>query len=74
MFGVKVVVGLLPLPGNRFRSMASKIVKSTKLSKDGSLVESVACRIPLRTALPVVATQHSTVPTAFTHDTSSVHT
>ena len=72
MFGVKVVVGLLPLPGNRFRSMASKIVKSTKLSKDGSLVESVACRIPLNTALPVVVVGAPVLaPTK--HDASSVH-
>jgi hypothetical protein len=56
VLGVKVVVDLLPLPLNPFRTVTSKIVESTKLSSNGSLVEAVSHRIPFNSALPIVIT------------------
>jgi hypothetical protein len=56
MLFVKDVVGLLPLPLNRLGTVTSKIVESTKLSSNGSLVEAVSHRIPFNSALPIVIT------------------
>ena len=73
MFGVKIVVDLLPLPLNPCGTVTSKIMQTAKLPKYDFAIELESCRIPFRTALPVVATQHSTVAAAFTHDASSAH-
>lgn len=73
MFCVKIVVDLLPLPLNPCGTVTSKIVESTKLPKYDFAIELESCRIPFRTALPVVAAQHGTVSAAFTHDAPSVH-
>jgi hypothetical protein len=70
---VKIVVGLLPPALNWFRAVACKIVKSAKLPENSFAVELESCRIPFNTALPIVTAQHSTVPSAFTHDASGGH-
>ncbi len=72
MSSMESIVRMFPLLLNRFGTVTSKIMKLTKLLEDGLAIESEPRRIPLNTALPVVAVC-TTMHSAHLHDSSSVH-
>lgn len=59
VFGMEIVVGLLPLLLNKLGCMASKVVKSAKLPTDSSFVEFIAYWMPLNSALPIVVVSNT---------------